>query len=138
MPPKKLNCSGNCLHGKLYSYKKKELLFRAQMAITALTECQKCVAYKIFLASHGLSFGCALHVHSVSHRMSTTIYCRLSIVGENYGRKIRGNDRLRIPRRSRENCSVLKMHCQFYLNELLILDAVNSKVIYLVGVVQML
>ena len=54
------------------------------MAITALTECQKCVAYKIFLASHGLSFGCALHVHSVSHRMSTTIYCRLSIVGENY------------------------------------------------------
>ena len=41
---------------------------------------------------------------SVSHRMSTTIYCWLSIVGENYGRNIRGNDRLRIPRHSRENC----------------------------------
>ena len=37
-----------------------------------------------------------LIVCSVSHRMSTTIYCR---------RKLRrGNDRLRIPRRSRENC----------------------------------
>ena len=45
-----------------------------------------------------------LLINDVSHRMLTTIYCWLSIVGENYGRKICGNDRLRIPRRSRENC----------------------------------
>ena len=48
---------------------------------------------------------------SVSHRMSTTIYCRLSIVGENYGAVTIDYGYRDVPGKIAIAGSVLKMHC---------------------------